>query len=191
MPGNPHIRRAGASRETDEARRVVRTGPQSSAISTAIKGVKRLIEQTNTYPASTPGTEKASGFVEMWAGSIADIPAGYQLCDGTNGTPDLRDRFILCVGAAEEPGTTGGALNHSHGPGTLTASIESPTAGGATDAHSTTAVQSGTGATVLSGPSAHALSVTVVHSHTVNSGTTETVSNVPPYFKLAFVMRVA
>ena len=65
----------------------------------------------------------------MWSGTIATIPAGWQLCDGTNGTPDLRDRFIVCA-RQDDAGVaktnvewflmqTGGAVNHFHniGPG--------------------------------------------------------------------------
>jgi hypothetical protein len=43
-----------------------------------------------------------SGGIIMWKGTIATIPAGWYLCDGTNGTPDFRDKFI--VGAKEDDG---------------------------------------------------------------------------------------
>ena len=42
------------------------------------------------------------GTIVMWSGSIANIPKGWALCDGTNGTPDLRDKFI--VGAKQDDG---------------------------------------------------------------------------------------
>ena len=45
----------------------------------------------------------------MWSGTAADIPTGWALCDGTGGTPDLTDRFILGAGKTYQPGTTGGA----------------------------------------------------------------------------------
>jgi len=48
------------------------------------------------------------GLISMWSGTLASIPAEWSLCDGSNGTPDLRDRFVLSVGAAENPGSTGG-----------------------------------------------------------------------------------
>jgi hypothetical protein len=48
------------------------------------------------------------GLIIMWAGTLNNIPPGWQLCDGTNGTPDLRDRFILGV-STENPGATGGS----------------------------------------------------------------------------------
>lgn len=56
----------------------------------------------------------APGTITAWSGSIVDIPAGYQLCDGTNGTPDLRDKFIVGAGTTYSPSDTGGAVNHTH-----------------------------------------------------------------------------
>lgn len=44
----------------------------------------------------------------MWSGSIKNIPKGWLLCDGTKGTPDLRDRFVLGTGKYSEIGDTGG-----------------------------------------------------------------------------------
>jgi len=74
------------------------------------------------------------GSIIMWSGSIASIPSGWVLCDGTNGTPDLRDRFV--VGAKQDDNGVaktyitglftqlGGSVNisldnlppHDHGP---------------------------------------------------------------------------
>ena len=45
----------------------------------------------------------------MWAGSVASIPAKYKLCNGANGTPDLRGRFIVGAGGLQNPKNTGGA----------------------------------------------------------------------------------
>ncbi len=50
-----------------------------------------------------------AGIICMWSGALANIPAGWQLCDGTNGTPDLRDRFVMGAPDGVEPGGTGGA----------------------------------------------------------------------------------
>ena len=49
------------------------------------------------------------GVIVMWSGILASIPEGWALCDGNNGTPDLRDRFILGAAAGEAPGATGGS----------------------------------------------------------------------------------
>jgi len=53
-----------------------------------------------------------SGLIVMWSGSITAIPAGWALCDGGNGTPDLRDRFIVGAGSSYNPGVTGGENTH-------------------------------------------------------------------------------
>jgi hypothetical protein len=46
------------------------------------------------------------GGIMMWSGTIASIPTGWSLCDGSNGTPDLTDKFIVSVtSGAENPGT--------------------------------------------------------------------------------------
>lgn len=50
----------------------------------------------------------------MWSGAIAAIPEGWQLCDGSSGTPDLRGQFVYGVVAGEEPGATGGSASHTH-----------------------------------------------------------------------------
>lgn len=39
-----------------------------------------------------------SGSVILWSGSIGSIPSGYVICDGSNSTPDLRDKFIVGAG---------------------------------------------------------------------------------------------
>jgi hypothetical protein len=59
------------------------------------------------------------GSIIMWTGAVGSIPAGWHLCDGTGGTPDLRNRFIMGAGAVAT-GTVGGAATHSHGTGSAT-----------------------------------------------------------------------
>lgn len=53
----------------------------------------------------------------IWSGSLADIPPGFVVCDGTNGTPDLRNRFVIGAGNNYSLHSTGGAssVSHSHG----------------------------------------------------------------------------
>lgn len=58
------------------------------------------------------------GAIVMWSGIVADIPESFALCDGTDGTPDLRNRFILGAGNAPAPGTTGGSST-AGGGGTI------------------------------------------------------------------------
>lgn len=67
-----------------------------------------------------------TGIITIWAGTIANIPSGYVICDGNNGTPNLLARFLEGVAtAATNPGTTGGATNkttdgHTHSRGAAT-----------------------------------------------------------------------
>ena len=53
------------------------------------------------------GTAPIGGII-MWSGAQADIPTGWQLCDGSNGTPDLRGRFVLGAGGKYAVDATGG-----------------------------------------------------------------------------------
>ena len=53
------------------------------------------------------------GGIIMWSGALAAIPAGWGLCDGTAGKPDLRDRFIMGAGGVAAVGVTGGFRNSS------------------------------------------------------------------------------
>lgn len=59
------------------------------------------------------------GAIILWSGSIASIPAGWVLCNGSSSTPDLRDRFVVGAGSTYAVGSTGGSANatlvsHSH-----------------------------------------------------------------------------
>jgi microcystin-dependent protein len=50
-----------------------------------------------------------SGLIAVWSGSVASIPAGWVLCDGANGTPNLRDRFVVGAGSSYAVDATGGS----------------------------------------------------------------------------------
>lgn len=50
------------------------------------------------------------GVIVMWSGRLREVPAGWALCDGRFGTPNLLARFVRGINSATtEPGTTGGA----------------------------------------------------------------------------------
>lgn len=65
------------------------------------------------------------GEIAMYFGDIADIPAGWANCNGSGGTPDMRDRFPIGVSNTKAVGDTGGssgltgmtdpAGSHDHG----------------------------------------------------------------------------
>jgi microcystin-dependent protein len=50
-----------------------------------------------------------TGIIVMWNSTAASIPAGWQLCNGSNGTPDLRGQFVVGAGGSYTPGDSGGA----------------------------------------------------------------------------------
>lgn len=57
-----------------------------------------------------------TGGIIMWSGVLADIPNGWALCDGTNGTPNLIDKFVQGVATdSTDPGDTGGATDKTTG----------------------------------------------------------------------------
>lgn len=72
----------------------------------------------NLHAASLQGLGVISGLIILWSGSIESIPSGWLLCNGSNGTPDLRDRFVMGAGTTN-PGTTGGSATFTAG-GTIT-----------------------------------------------------------------------
>ena len=45
----------------------------------------------------------------LWSGNTSNIPTGFVLCDGNNGTPNLTDRFVVGAGSAYGVGATGGS----------------------------------------------------------------------------------
>lgn len=53
-----------------------------------------------------------TGVIATWSGSADTIPYGWHICDGTDGTPDLRDRFIVGAGNTYTVGAFGGEATH-------------------------------------------------------------------------------
>jgi len=119
-----------------------------------------------------------AGIIVMWSGSIASVPGGWHLCDGSIGTPDLRDRFVVGAGTSYAVGGTGGAVNHSH-------AITVDAAATGLTINTTTANVNGDG-----DPPAALLTATPIdpsHAHTASSANA---SSLPPYFALAYIMKL-
>ena len=143
-----------------------------------------------TPPAATP---IPAGGIFLWSGSIGSIPAGYVLCNGSNGTPDLRDRFVVGAGSSYAVDATGGSANaivvtHTH---TATSAVTDP-------GHVHTAANYETSGTdINNGPGKNwgnngtGTSVTgITVATTVNSaGTSGTNANLPPYYALCYIMK--
>lgn len=133
-------------------------------------------------------TRVPPGAIVMWSGLKADVPEGWALCDGTNSTPDLRERFIKSIGTdpMEEPGTTGGTALHTPA-GTLASagdhshSFTSSSNAASPDLLMADATASGVAATGTTGSAGS-------HTHTF-TGTEASFE--PPFYKLAFIMRLS
>ena len=153
----------------------------------------------------TWGNIFVAGMIIMWSGTIATIPTGWLLCNGSNSTPDLRDKFIVGAtadsgGAAKTnitgtPSQTGGSKDaslpsHTHtatstvtDPGhlhTVPPSVSDAIGGGG-------AIQAYRG----TGPSNTSTAFTGITVATSNSteGVSATNANLVPYYALAFIMK--
>lgn len=162
----------------------------------------RLIKQVlqTTFPHASGAVSAAFadldhgyvpvGGIVLWSGSIASIPANWHLCDGTSGTPDLRDRFVVGAGSTYAVDATGGsATTSSDGAHTHTGA----TGGTALSldmipAQGNVSGTPGTGDVVLK----DATEATHVnpHTHTISSDGAHTHTHTPPYFALAYIQRI-
>ena len=140
-----------------------------------------------------------AGVIVMWSGSIATIPTGWLLCNGTNGTPNLQDRFIVGAGSTYAVADTGGNANatlpsHTHTGSTNT--VGAHRHGG----YSTLNLQySGGGGRANDAPNGYATGGRYWetldngnHSHsftTDSAGSSATNANLPPYYALAYIMK--
>ena len=81
----------------------------SPATPTATAGSNTTQIANTSYVRSELNTLIPTGIITLWSGAISAVPAGWTLCNGANGTPDLRDRFVVGAGTTYAVGATGGA----------------------------------------------------------------------------------
>ena len=68
-----------------------------------------IIEKTTgKLPQSIIPVMFTKGMIMMWYGSSNNVPNGWAICDGKNGTPNLTDRFIVGAGSSYSLGALGG-----------------------------------------------------------------------------------
>ena len=79
------------------------------AAPTALSGTATPQIATTAFVTTAVSNAIPVGIISMWSGSIGAIPAGWALCDGTSGRPDLRNRFIVGAGSTYAVAATGGA----------------------------------------------------------------------------------
>ena len=156
------------------------------------------------------------GGIIIWSGSTGSIPSGWAICNGSNGTPNLQNKFVIGAGSSYNVGATGGSAQavvvththdissdgaHGHGvndPGHLhsytnwsnTASKGGDATNRSAPINSAAANTAGnyTGISIVSGGG---------HNHNgavqAPSGATATsnTANLPPYYALAYIMRTS
>lgn len=134
----------------------------------------RLVLTKETYEPLT--------LIRIYAGLSADIPAGWQLADGTAGTPDLRDKFVVGAGNLYTQGATGGSTTiaadnlptHTHPYNDMDTTYTA----------NTVAVQSGSGTTVVQSITAGGGDT----PRTSGNNTTTATAYLPPYYAMAYII---
>jgi len=155
-----------------------------------------LTSNGSAWASTAPPSTFISGMIILWSGSIVSIPAGWVLCDGTNSTPDLRDRFIVGAGSTYAVGNTGGSANAIVVSHTHTATVTDPGHAHTTNFQNTNAPSNGNNfmcgtngpaSGIPSNPTfSNTTGITVGISTTGSSGTN---ANLPPYYALAYIMK--
>ena len=123
------------------------------------------------------------------------FPSGFYLCNGSNGTPDLRDRFIVGAGGSYTVAQTGGSadaivVSHNH---TATSVVTDPGHAHSYNTNSATGVVSGGSSppTMMSPTSqttGTAVTSITVATTNVAQGVSGTNANNPLYYALAYIM---
>jgi microcystin-dependent protein len=146
---------------------------------------------------ATSGATIPAGLISMWSGSIGSIPSGWYLCDGSNGTPNLTDRFVIGAGSSYAVNGTGGATSVTLITANMPAHTHTATVTDPGHTHTSNAQQQNTSNQLAGGGSFTTASATA----TINSNTTGiTVSNssvgsgssfsiIPSYYALAYIQK--
>lgn len=176
-----------------------------------LDGLTATTAQMNTL--ATGGGVIPSGGIIMWSGAVSAIPSGWVLCNGSNSTPDLRNRFVVGAGSSYAVNATGGTDSvslstanipaHSHSfSGSGTTNTEGDhTHGSVAKPHPTDAGRDGDAGSDATGlHESDKLGGTTgaagSHNHTVtisgttgNTGSGSSHENRPPYYALAYIMK--
>lgn len=147
---------------------------------------------TTAFVAGAASGAFPSGGIIIWSGASSAIPSGWYLCNGSNGTPDLRDRFVVGAGSTYSVGNTGGSkdaivVSHTH---------SATDSGHQHDAPSGTINVFGTGSSGTTGKYNGSASGTrdLTSSSSANisvstTGASGTNANLPPYYALCYIMK--
>lgn len=144
--------------------------------------VKEAIEELANNPKeetqSTFLVKAPVGTIVIWSGTEDDIPNGWQLCDGTNGTPNLKDKFVLGAGEKYSVGDEGGEEE-------VTLALEQIPA----HSHRFTSYTN-QGKYVSTSSSASNILPVQTEAGTKETGGSKSHNNMPPYYALCYIMKV-
>ena len=144
------------------------------------------------------GTTIPTGMISLWYGAIGSVPTGWYLCDGSNGTPDLRDKFVVGAGSTYSVAATGGStdaivVTHTH-TATSTSTVTDPghthTPGSISTGNRNAGTSNGGSVQDPGAIPTATTGITVATTTTnANAGTSGTNANLPPYYALAYIMK--
>jgi hypothetical protein len=164
---------------------------------TASSGTSTTQIATTAFVATAVAAAIPSGGIIIWSGSAAAIPTGWVLCNGSNSTPDLRDKFVVGAGSTYAVGDTGGSANaivvsHTH-TATSTVTDSGHTHGiafsdtllySAGGGNPNTKFGGATNQSTVSNTTGITVATTVA-----SAGTSGTNANLPPYYALCYIMK--
>jgi len=124
------------------------------------------------------------GIVVIWTGTLADVPKGWALCDGTQGTPDLRGRFVLGVNPSDNKNDlTARPMKTTGGEETVTLTIDQM------PSHVHKILQETNNSCSCGGGSCACGGLGYV-ADSKEAGSNKPHNNMPPYFALAYIMKL-
>jgi len=139
------------------------------------------------------GTTIPTGVISLWYGAIGSVPTGWYLCDGSNGTPDLRSRFVVGAGSTYSVNATGGSadsivVSHTH---TASSVVTDPGHNHTVNAGANVSNSLNSGGTVNLGSTNTGTATTgiTVATTITSAGVSGTNANLPPYYALAYIMK--
>jgi len=172
----------------------VTTDKLANSINTTIAGkantganLSTFTNDTNYITLAQVPASFVTGMIIMFTGSTA--PSGWALCDGTNGTPDLRARFIVGMGNGSGAGNSNYSIGNTGGAEQVTLNVNQiPSHDHNVDTYNEFASQHGTWATESGYRQVH-LGGTRRKPITSDTGGGQAHENRPPYYALAFIMK--
>ena len=143
------------------------------------------------------------GMITLWYGSLATIPDGWSLCDGTNGTPDLTNMFVIGANAdyngiatsdvTTAPLITGGSAASglpSHNHDIVDQGHVHPLNAAGPVNNTTAPLSGGSIQAMATGAGGFATGIAETNIIISNAGTNTNYSNLPPFRALAYIMKV-